>query len=336
MADEIANEENVQLQSEEEIIPTTTVEEGIRSPTETESTEPEVPTEPVPEPEPTPTEPVEPEPAPVEPEPDEGPVETEPDLPNEEQNDNTNYRRKKIMKYGLKEVADVIFFDVKSNRPVLVFDTLKVSNIENASESTQATGGKGNAPLIDWDYGRTATLTMQDALLSDQSLAMLAGTEIQDASANGTTVTRYEVVIAGELGAIDTTYEPAGEVVAYDNAQGVLGEEMVVDGATGALTVTGATAGDRIAVFYDSVAEAGATVVTFSSNKFPAIYRVVGTSLVRDQDGVDHAFQFVIPRAKLQAGFTFTMDPENVSTFDFNLNVLVNQADNKLYDIIRL
>ena len=34
-------------------------------------------------------------------------------------------RRKKTMRYGLKEVADVIFFDIAENRPVLIFDTSK-------------------------------------------------------------------------------------------------------------------------------------------------------------------------------------------------------------------
>lgn len=37
----------------------------------------------------------------------------------------TKIRRNKKMKYGLKEVADVIFFDIATNRPVLVFDTSK-------------------------------------------------------------------------------------------------------------------------------------------------------------------------------------------------------------------
>ena len=36
-----------------------------------------------------------------------------------------NNRRNKKMKYGLKEVADVIFFDIQTDRPVLVFDTSK-------------------------------------------------------------------------------------------------------------------------------------------------------------------------------------------------------------------
>lgn len=244
-------------------------------------------------------------------------------------------RRNKKMKYGLKEVADVIFFDIKTDRPVLVFDTLKVSNIENASESAEATGGKGNSPLVSWDYGRTATLTMQDALLSDQSLAMLAGTEVVT-GAGVPNITRYEVVVVGEAGAFTPSHDVAGEVTAYENSTGVLGEPLAVTGEAGGMKVTGATAGDRVALFYESVADEGSTLVTFQSDKFPSIYRVVGTSLVRDTDGIDHPFQFRIPRAKLQSGFTFTMDPENVSTFDFNLQVLVDQGTRQLYDIIRM
>lgn len=302
----------------------------------------EEPTEPVEDP--TEVEP-EPEPEPVEPEPETEPVEEEgetggtikPASVEEPESgiEQTKTRRNKKMKYGLKEVADVIFFDIHTDRPVLVFDTLKVSNIENASESAEATGGKGNSPLVSWDYGRTATLTMQDALLSDQSLAMLAGTEVVT-GADVPNITRYEVVVVGEEGAITPSHAVAGEVTAYDNSTGVLGKTLDVTGEAEGMAVAGATAGDRVALFYESVADEDSTLVTFQSDKFPSIYRVVGTSLVRDTDGIDHPFQFRIPRAKLQSGFTFTMDPENVSTFDFNLQVLVDQGTRQLYDIIRM
>ena len=72
-----------------------------------------------------PTEP-EPEPEPVEEEGETGdanePIGVEETESGVEQ---TKIRRNKKMKYGLKEVADVIFFDIATNRPVLVFDTSK-------------------------------------------------------------------------------------------------------------------------------------------------------------------------------------------------------------------
>lgn len=243
------------------------------------------------------------------------------------------------MRYGLKEVADVIFFDINdNNRPVLIFDTLKTSNIENASESTQAMGGQGNPPLISWDYGRTATLTMQDALLSDQSLGALSGSTVRDAKESGVNITRHDIIDLGEDsdGAVETTFAPVGTVTAYDHTGGSLGTEIAFETPGTKLTVAELDGVEKVALFYESEADIGATVVTFSSDKYPAIYRVVGTSLVRDEDGIDHPFQFVIPRAKLQSGFTFTMDPENVSAFDFNLEVLVEAGTRKLYDIVRM
>ena len=91
-------------------------------------------------------------------------------------------------KFGVKEVADVAFYnqgDVKYNKtsgeieivgsktPVLVFSTLKTSGLEFTGETTEARGGKGNAILMSWDHSREATLTLEDALLSTESLATM-------------------------------------------------------------------------------------------------------------------------------------------------------------------
>lgn len=91
--------------------------------------------------------------------------------------------------FGIKEVADVAFYNVgdvtgidpetgavqlKSGAsPLFVLDTLKVSTIENTAEQTEAKGGKGNAPLIIWDYGREINITLQDAVLSMNTLSMM-------------------------------------------------------------------------------------------------------------------------------------------------------------------
>lgn len=102
-------------------------------------------------------------------------------------------------KFGIKEVADVRFYDLskvegagKSAAATLAaieslqgdfameFDTLKVSNIESTAESTDARGGKGNAALISWDYGREVTVTIEDALMSMSCLAMLFGSDGDD------------------------------------------------------------------------------------------------------------------------------------------------------------
>lgn len=87
-------------------------------------------------------------------------------------------------KFGIKEVADVGFYEVGSvtvtgttinatKAPVLKFDTLKVSTIEMTAENSEARGGKGNPALISWDYGREITVNLEDALLSMDTLSHL-------------------------------------------------------------------------------------------------------------------------------------------------------------------
>ena len=96
--------------------------------------------------------------------------------------------------FGIKEVADVRFYETADvtytaatestpasitvadgKDPVLEFTTLKVSNIEFTAEQADAKGGKGNLPLITWDYGREVNLTLEDALLSMDCLRALFG-----------------------------------------------------------------------------------------------------------------------------------------------------------------
>lgn len=248
-------------------------------------------------------------------------------------------------RYGMKEVANVIFFDVATNKPVLFFDTLKVSTIENESDSAEATGGQGNGRLLSWDFGRKATLTMQDALLSDISLSLLAGTTVKttDIKAVGREVI---VAVKDATAGVKVTLkdEPIAmnTVAIYKVDKGVMGQEVTgvtQDTDKKVLKIAGEAVaeGEQVMVFYEyKVTAQDATQVTFNGSAFPATYKVVGDTIVRGEDGVDRKMQFVIPKAKLQSNFSLTMDAENVSTFDFTLDILVEAGTNKLYDIIRL
>ena len=84
--------------------------------------------------------------------------------------------------YGIKEVADVVFYSIELDEnddevyvPVIYFDTLKVSTLEQTAQQAIAKGGLGNADLIVWDYGKEITLRLEDALFSPASQGMLWG-----------------------------------------------------------------------------------------------------------------------------------------------------------------
>ena len=89
------------------------------------------------------------------------------------------------MKFGSREVANVVFRAKNKmtlgsrtfykDEPVLYFDSLKTSGLEGASTTVYAQGGWSNPRLIGWDGDRTLTLTMEDALIAPEGLAILTG-----------------------------------------------------------------------------------------------------------------------------------------------------------------
>lgn len=141
----------------------------------------------------------------------------------------TNELLSSAIGFGIKEVADVAFYpvgsiDVGTNgaitkvadytgsdaAPLMILDTLKVSTIENTAEQTEAKGGKGNAPLIIWDYGREVTISLQDAVLSNKTLSMMFENNI--AGADG------EIKISANT--FPGTYSVVGKTFARDAKTG--------------------------------------------------------------------------------------------------------------------
>ena len=93
-------------------------------------------------------------------------------------------------KYGIKEVANVYFEALDKDESngiekgdiVLFLDTLKVSTIETTAENVAAQGGWGNPKLVMWDYGKEINLTLEDALISLESLRFMMGGAIKHSS----------------------------------------------------------------------------------------------------------------------------------------------------------
>lgn len=203
--------------------------------------------------------------------------------------------------YGIKEVADVVFYDTATGAPVIYFDTLKVSTIEQTGEQSTANGGKGNAPLIVWDYGKNITLTLEDALFSMKSMAIMFGGRISKTK---------NVTKARKFTAIDGTTKPAWAPAdaVYTDQLGKVVEEF--------------EKGQEYIVTWMQMADT--EVITINAESFPGTYKVVGDTYARDrQTGKDEFFQFVIPMAKLNSENTLTMQAEgDPSTFSMTLQVL--------------
>lgn len=224
----------------------------------------------------------------------------------------------------------VTFYKLENGQPtipVLYLDTLKVSTIEQTAENAPARGGKGNPELIIWDYGKEITVTLEDALFSAKSMAIMFGSVTGEGDAKfGDSKTTLLKTIS-----INDVIRPASGIPyielhneKYELSTSLYSGTPTFYDATGA-TVTAdwaSTSGWSYAVVQMKVTNA--STIEINPNTFPGTYYVTGDTYARSEaDGTDEFFQFIIHKAKVQSEVTLTMEAEgDPSTFNMNLKVL--------------
>lgn len=92
------------------------------------------------------------------------------------------------MKWAIREAVDVYFKaksqfklgarTMRAGEPVLIFDTVKTSTLEVAAEVSYVTGGRGNSRILSYEGDKTLTFQFEDALLSAEGMAILAGADL--------------------------------------------------------------------------------------------------------------------------------------------------------------
>ena len=253
-------------------------------------------------------------------------------------------------RYGIKEVADVTFYELDENGapkyPVLYLDTLKVSTIEQTAEEAEARGGKGNAALIAWDYGKEITVTLEDALFSAKSMAIMFGNgsvrKYDQASAeNGEAYimkTEQFIAITGEAESIAVPTagtSSAGWNHQFAGPDGKLYEKLNpkfydVEGNP----VSELKKDEKYFCSFDLMV--AGSVIEISANSFPGTYYVTGDTYARSETtGKDEFFQFIVPKAKVQSENTITLEAEgDPSVFNMNLKVL-RPADGVMMRLVK-
>ena len=249
-------------------------------------------------------------------------------------------------RYGIKEVADVTFYAINDDGspkyPVLYLDTLKVTTIEQTAEETEARGGKGNAALIAWDYGKEINVTIEDALFSAKSMAIMFG--------NGSVVTyndtdsyimKTEQFIAS-ADASGNTPTAAGWSAYYIGPDGKKYQKINQKfyDAEGNVTTTfvgpNVSTGETHTYFCSYDLKVNGAIIEVSANSFPGTYYVTGDTYARSETtGEDEFFQFIIPKAKVQSENTITLEAEgDPSVFNMNLKVL-RPADGVMMKLVK-
>lgn len=249
-----------------------------------------------------------------------------------------------LEQYGIKEVCDFTLYDIgadgKPTVPVLYLDTLKVSTLEQTAEDTSAKGGKGNADLIIWDFGKEINITLEDALFSAKSMAIMFGNgTVTDYTGDAAYIMKTEKFVA-----TDVTL-PKNNSGTYSDASGWSAKYTAPDGklyekknpkffdAKGA-TPTALVKGETYFCSFDVLVDGA--IIDIGASTFPGTYYAVGDTFARSRTtGKDEEFQLIIPKAKVMSENTITMEAEgDPSVFNMNLRVL-RPADGKMVRLVK-
>ena len=249
-----------------------------------------------------------------------------------------------LEQYGIKEVCDFTLYDIgadgKPTVPVLYLDTLKVSTLEQTAEDTSAKGGKGNADLIIWDFGKEINITLEDALFSAKSMAIMFGNgTVTDYTGDAAYIMKTEKFVATDVtlpkNNSGTYSDASGWSAKYTAPDGKLYEKknpkfFDAKGATPSALVKGETYFCSFDVLVDGA------IIDIGASTFPGTYYAVGDTFARSRTtGKDEEFQLIIPKAKVMSENTITMEAEgDPSVFNMNLRVL-RPADGKMVRLVK-
>lgn len=224
-------------------------------------------------------------------------------------------------RYGVKEVADCVFYEINDDgtpgNPVLYLDSLKVSTIEQTAESVYAQGGKGNPRLIGWDFGKEITLSLEDALFSPKSMAIMFG--------NGKVSSSSSYKIKKTISFTASATGTAGAPTVWTDANGgkrTINSGVYTDAAGATTSAESLVKGERYFVTFD--VDANAETIVVGPNTFPGTYYITGDTFARSEiTGDDEYFQFVVPKGKITSENTITMEAEgDPSVFNMTVDVL--------------
>lgn len=233
--------------------------------------------------------------------------------------------------YGLREVADLTFFDLTTNKPFLYMDYALTSTNEHSADTTYATGGKGNPRRLAFDGNRQSTLTISTQIIDFRIIALLAGAEVEKGVTN---VFKREVLTAvddeGDVKITLSETPVTGTVTVFPlSSDAVAGEEEDITVEDSNVTITTGTVGTQYVAYYQFQSDINAEKISFKAKNFPKYCRIVGDTLIKNEaTGENEPFQMIAHKAKPQANFTLTMASEgDPTTLEMTFDLFASQEN---------
>ena len=229
-----------------------------------------------------------------------------------------------------REVCDLIFEDYATKKPFLNMDYANVTTTEITGETVFAYGGKGHPKKVAFTGERGGTLTIETQMASFRLYQLLTG---GDMSKSAKFMSREVLTVTD--GKVTLLAAPSSDasVNAFAEADDC-GEPLSVTVSGKEVTVTGASDGSQVVVYYMKNITDKVQKIAVKGSSFPKTFTVYGDTIMRTEGDEVLPYKFiaykVMPQSNLSVSMSSSGDP---ATITITCDLLADE-NNDMLDLI--
>ena len=236
-----------------------------------------------------------------------------------------------INKGILLDVFDIYCYDSETNKLLFMSENLTQSSITGTADESEVRNGRGNNLFATLSSNKTLTIECTTNAFSFDSLAFMAGTNVNTGTGVSYTATQKLKLASGQL-ALSEEPVNTNEVQVFKD-----GKEVTTISVSGKnVTVTSGQEGAEYLVMpYSYTSSAESEEIIIKAQDFPSACKVVLKGVERDQNSKIIAdMSFIFDRAKPTNDFSIDTSSE-LSAKDTTITLKVLNDNGTLAKIVR-
>lgn len=217
-------------------------------------------------------------------------------------------------KFGVKDLENVVIKavtpfnfgnrSVDAGEPVLYFDKVQMSQIDQSASAVVARGGKGNQSHVIWEKTNDVMFQLTTGVLTDIGFGLLINARVLTAGINDTLLVPKTEILALDIDGKGTlSHPPSGRkpIFCFIYKNKIIQEKVSYTDLTSQTLSFGANhAGDNVLVEYYFEYGSQTTLYILDKNRFTNYFTLEGKmELKGDTDGLTHTMLVNIPKIKI-------------------------------------
>lgn len=231
---------------------------------------------------------------------------------------------------GIKDSGNIVLYSRRTNKPVLTIDY--ANNFKISFSSSSVSAKKKGQDAITWANAKEGTITIGVEMINSALISMLLGSPTLNSLVDFYKREVFDVTSADQIVTLKDTPK-AGSVTAFkirNDGSTHVSELASPTVSTKSVTLVGANAGEKYAVYYLTETQANHFSVA-GKRLLTEDYRLVGVTTTKlYEDGSEVPIEIEATKVAPEENLEFSFDSENPSTFEITLKMMADENDEML------